>query len=164
MVPEKAYHLDISMDFNKVYLVDYCIPILTVTILRYPKLCKRHDACLFYPQVLIQNGADVNTPFAALNTTALMTSSYHGHVDVVRLLLENGADVQMVDLQQSTALGYSFGGEHLRYLLLFQQMVCRSYSSLYRSVNSGMLSSSLLTVLMPCCYIKSISCLFVEKV
>lgn len=52
----------------------------------------------------------MNVPFAALNTTALMTSSYHGHTDVVRLLLENKADVHAVDLQQSTALGYAFGG------------------------------------------------------
>ena len=56
-------------------------------------------------------GADVNATFAALNTTALMTSSFHGHVDVVRLLLQRGADVSAHDTQLSTALGYAFGGE-----------------------------------------------------
>ena len=39
-----------------------------------------------------------------------MTSSYHGHLDVVKLLLDSGADPGAVDLQQSTALGYAFGG------------------------------------------------------
>lgn len=60
---------------------------------------------------MLDNNADVNATFATLNTTALMTSAFHGHVDVVRLLLERGADCRMVDLQQSTALGYCFGGE-----------------------------------------------------
>ena len=64
-----------------------------------------------YSQSLIEGGADVNKPFATLNTTALMTSSYHGHVDVVKCLLENGADSGAIDLQQSTALGYAFGGK-----------------------------------------------------
>ena len=54
----------------------------------------------------------MNVPFAALNTTALMTSSYHGHTDVVKVLLEQGANVHAVDLQQSTALGYAFGGKN----------------------------------------------------
>lgn len=64
-------------------------------------------------QTLLECGADVNVPFAALNTTALMTSSYHGHVDVVKLLLDHGAEVHAVDLQQSTALGYAFGGMNI---------------------------------------------------
>ena len=45
-----------------------------------------------------------------------MTSSYHGHVDVVRVLLEKEANVHTVDLQQSTALGYAFGGK-LQFIL-----------------------------------------------
>ena len=60
-------------------------------------------------QVLLDYGTDVNTTFATLNTSALMTSSYHGHIDIVRELLDRGADVKAVDLQQSTALGYAFG-------------------------------------------------------
>ena len=65
-------------------------------------------------QTLLDCGADVNVPFAALNTTALMTSSYHGHTDVVKILLEHNANVHAVDLQQSTALGYAFGGKFTR--------------------------------------------------
>ena len=63
-------------------------------------------------QILIDNDADVNLPFAALNTTALMTSAYHGHFEIVRLLLQNGAEVQAEDMQKSTALGYAFGGRN----------------------------------------------------
>ena len=50
--------------------------------------------------------------FAELQTTALMTSSFHGHTEIVRLLLRRGADVKAVDIQSSTALGYAFGGKH----------------------------------------------------
>ena len=53
----------------------------------------------------------MNKPFATLSTTALMTSSYHGNIDVVKQLLDNGADPTVIDLQQSTALGYAFGGQ-----------------------------------------------------
>lgn len=67
-------------------------------------------------QVLLNNGADVNAPFASLNTTALMTSAFHGHVEIVRLLLGRGADVHLLDLQSSTALGYAFGGIFARKL------------------------------------------------
>lgn len=61
-------------------------------------------------QMLLDYGADVNAPFASLQTTALMTSSFHGHVDVVRALLDHGANARAVDTQGSTALGYAFGG------------------------------------------------------
>ena len=61
-------------------------------------------------QILLENGADVNSTFASLNTTALMTSCYHGHVDVVKLLIKFGGNVNALDSQQSTALGYAFGG------------------------------------------------------
>lgn len=62
-------------------------------------------------QLMLKSGADVNYRFASLNTTALMTTSFHGHVDILQTLLNAGADVKATDLQQSTALGYAFGGE-----------------------------------------------------
>jgi len=61
-------------------------------------------------KLLLTYQVDVNDTFAALKTTALMTSSFHGHAEIVRLLLKKGADVRIVDLQGSTALGYAFGG------------------------------------------------------
>ena len=64
-------------------------------------------------QVLLEYHADVNDTFAGLQTTALMTSSFHGHADVVRVLLDHGASPKTVDVQGSTALGYCFGGTFL---------------------------------------------------
>jgi ankyrin repeat protein len=59
---------------------------------------------------MLKSGADVNFRFSSLNTTALMTTSFHGHVDILQMLLDAGADVTALDLQKSTALGYAFGG------------------------------------------------------
>jgi hypothetical protein len=59
---------------------------------------------------MLQNGADVNFRFASLNSTALMTAAFHGNVGILRMLLSAGANVKAYDLQQSTALGYAFGG------------------------------------------------------
>jgi ankyrin repeat protein len=60
--------------------------------------------------MLLDHGADVNETFASLQTTALMTSSFHGHDKIVRTLLGRGANPKAVDMQGSTALGYAFGG------------------------------------------------------
>jgi len=61
-------------------------------------------------KVLLAHGAKVNGRFTELRTTSLMTSSFHGHGEVVRELLSRGARVQAVDKQGSTALSYAFGG------------------------------------------------------
>ena len=60
--------------------------------------------------MLLDYGAEVNATFAQLETTALMTSSFHGHSQIVRVLLDHGASAKTVDTQGSTALGYAFGG------------------------------------------------------
>lgn len=52
----------------------------------------------------------MNDTFGSLNTTVLMVASFHGHSKIVEHLLEEGADVNLVDSQGSTALGYAFGG------------------------------------------------------
>lgn len=61
--------------------------------------------------MLLKHGAHVDFPFAALRTTALMTSAFHGNMEAVTTLLKNGANVRALDMQKSTALGYAFGGE-----------------------------------------------------
>ena len=58
----------------------------------------------------MDHGAHVDFPFAALQTTALMTSAFHGNIEAVTLLLTNHANVRALDMQKSTALGYAFGG------------------------------------------------------
>lgn len=75
-------------------------PLALASALNKPHLCK----------VLLKNGASVDATFASLKTTALMTSSFHGHPDVVRVLLAAGSDARRTDVQHSTALGYCFGG------------------------------------------------------
>ena len=62
-------------------------------------------------QLLMECGADVNMPYSSLNTTPLMTSAYHGHYDIIRFLLQGGADVHAEDIQGSNAIGYAFGGK-----------------------------------------------------
>jgi len=62
-------------------------------------------------QTLLSHGAKVNGRFTDLRTTSLMTSSFHGHSEVVRELLSRGARVHAVDKQGSTALSYAFGGQ-----------------------------------------------------
>ena len=60
--------------------------------------------------MLLSHGAKVNGRFTELRTSSLMTSSFHGHGEVVRALLSRGARVHAVDKQGSTALSYAFGG------------------------------------------------------
>ena len=52
----------------------------------------------------IAEGADVNAPDDDLNVTPLAWSVTHGHTEAVRLLIENGADVNMRDDNGSTVL------------------------------------------------------------
>jgi len=81
-------------------------------------------------QMLLDYGAEVNATFATLETTALMTSSFHGHAQIVRMLLDHGASAKAVDTQGSTALGYAFGG-----IVLIDRFSCgfMSYSTQNRS-------------------------------
>jgi len=64
----------------------------------------------------------------------LMTSSYHGHSEMVRELLSRGARVQAVDKQGSTALSYAFGG------------LCDSQALLYHVIVGFAGTSTLLTL------------------
>jgi len=77
---------------------------------QYSVLDKCASICV---KVLLAHGAKVNGRFTELRTTSLMTTSFHGHSDVVRELLSHGARVQAVDKQGSTALSYAFGGEYI---------------------------------------------------
>ena len=52
----------------------------------------------------IAEGADVNAPDESLNISPLAWSASHGHTEATRLLIENGADVNMTDDDGSTPL------------------------------------------------------------
>ena len=94
---------------NSLYILSIQVLLNTLYILSIQVLL--NSLYILSTQVLLNNGAEVDATFATLNTTALMTSAFHGHTDIVRLLLSRGADVTILDMQQSTALGYAFGGE-----------------------------------------------------
>jgi ankyrin repeat protein len=68
------------------------------------------NLCLLL-QLLTSYGCNVDDTFGSLNTTALMVASFHGHSKIVQYLLEEGANVNLVDSQGSTTLGYAFGGK-----------------------------------------------------
>ena len=57
---------------------------------------------------LIEQGIDLNLhEEEGLGRTALMKACRHGHVDIVRLLLANGARVDEQDASGDTALSYA---------------------------------------------------------
>jgi len=53
---------------------------------------------------LLREGAHINARKGAYKTTALMEASVQGNVEVMRFLVENGADVNLVDKDGWTAL------------------------------------------------------------
>jgi ankyrin repeat protein/beta-lactamase regulating signal transducer with metallopeptidase domain len=60
---------------------------------------------------LIANGTNVNAiseSYADVKYTPLMAAANRGHADVVKVLLENGAEVNATDFQGWTALYYAF--------------------------------------------------------
>jgi ankyrin repeat protein len=59
-----------------------------------------------------RNRADVNAREQRYGDTALMWAAVAGHVDVVRLLIEAGADVRMVDDEGVTALHLARANGH----------------------------------------------------
>jgi outer membrane protein assembly factor BamB len=69
---------------------------------------------------LLDAGVDVNAK-ARYDATALMFASDRGHLDIVRLLVERGADVNIADtFYKFTALGMALGSGHrdvAKYLL-----------------------------------------------
>jgi hypothetical protein len=74
--------------------------------------CKKQEENLSEVQRLIADGANVNaiTPFGR---TPLMSATAYGHINIVRFLLENGADINIKDTHNGwTALMFSTGLEN----------------------------------------------------
>ena len=55
-------------------------------------------------QTLIAQGHDVNVRFPLVGTGPLIVAAGHGHVDMVRVLLDAGADINAADASGWTAL------------------------------------------------------------
>lgn len=58
----------------------------------------------YIAEALLEAGADVNAKCGQLGATALINASRHGDVDIVDLLFEHHADVNLVDNSQQSAL------------------------------------------------------------
>jgi len=62
---------------------------------------------------MIKRGVDINDDGMARTTTPLMCASRNGHVEIVNLLVENGADIDFKDPMNCTALYYAVSSEHV---------------------------------------------------
>lgn len=71
--------------------------------------CKKHEENLDEVQQLIADGANVNA-VSSFGRTPLMSATAYGHINIVRFLLENGADINIKDTHNGwTALMFSTG-------------------------------------------------------
>ncbi len=71
-------------------------------------------------EALIKAGADVNA-LNNYNQTALMIAAYVGIGEVVKLLLDNGADKNIQDDNGATALDYAIDGEQEHIVKILQK-------------------------------------------
>ena len=71
--------------------------------------CKNHEENLGEVQQLIADGANVNAVTGA-GRTPLMSATTYGHINIVRFLIEHGADINIKDTHNGwTALMFSTG-------------------------------------------------------
>jgi ankyrin repeat protein len=56
-------------------------------------VCKKHEEKLSDVQQLIAYGANINAVTGA-GRTPLMSATVYGHINIVRFLIENGADIK----------------------------------------------------------------------
>ena len=74
--------------------------------------CKNIEENLVEVQRLIESGANINAVSGA-GRTPLMSATAYGHINIVRFLLENGADINTKDTHNGwTALMFSTGFEN----------------------------------------------------
>ena len=86
---------------------------------------------------MISAGADVNSQ-DSLGRTALIASSYGGHVDIVELLLENGAEIDHLDSAGHSAIVFAFlNSQHDRHLETVSTTVVSCYHEKQYTVDSG---------------------------
>jgi len=75
-----------------------------------------HQDCLiillFYIEVLLEADADVNIKEEKSGFTALMYASTFGYIDIVRKLLQAGADVHEKGPKGTTAISAAAEGDH----------------------------------------------------
>jgi len=85
---------------------------LNATALYYVSLCGFSGVANY---IICTHGEDVNADNAKSGRygSPLHAASYKGHIDVVRVLLDHGANVNMTDKKNKTPLNLAFSGGHL---------------------------------------------------
>jgi hypothetical protein len=83
------------------------------TALYYASLCGFSGLANY---IICTHGEDVNAE-SGYHGTPLRAASYKGHIDVVRILLDHGANVNTID-KKKTPLNSAFSGGHLEILRL----------------------------------------------
>lgn len=66
----------------------------------------------FFEALIDKGGADVNETLTGVGSTILMKAAWHGNVDLVRLLIKNGANLNTRDEDGLTALHYAVWAGH----------------------------------------------------
>ncbi|KAH9985686.1 hypothetical protein BJV77DRAFT_1152736 [Russula vinacea] len=86
---------------------------LNATALYYASLCGFSGVASY---IICTHGEDVNA-LSGYHGTPLRAASYKGHIDVVRVLLDHGANVNTID-KKKTPLTSAYGGRHLEIVRL----------------------------------------------
>ncbi len=63
-------------------------------------------------RIFIKKGVNVNTPYQDDKVTPLMLASGKGYLEIVKMLLEHGADPLMKDTENSNAYTYAMSNNH----------------------------------------------------
>ena len=82
-------------------------------------ICGREQADEVF-ELLLDAGADVNS-LAKQKTTPLMAASNLGRVDIVKVLLEKGADPTVVNVKEMTALDLARKRDHQKVVKMLEQ-------------------------------------------
>jgi len=79
-----------------------------------------------WAQILIDTGADVNLPAQTTHVTPLHVAAFKGNLNMMKLLLDAGANVDAVDCKNSTPLHYAAleGKPEAAMLLLVEGVNC----------------------------------------
>jgi hypothetical protein len=87
---------------------------------------------------LLSAGVDANGKTKISGNTALAVAAYHNHVEVIQLLLREGADISAVDGYGWSALMLAAEGGHVEVMqLLLREGAQGSYSALLLAASEG---------------------------
>ena len=85
-------------------------------------------------KLALENGANINQRSGDYNSTPLMEASYYGHLEVVKFLVEKGADITAADDDGDTVFFYAQWGEHYP---VIDYLRSQSTSMLYKAAKNG---------------------------